>query len=582
MTMSPRWQAAVRQLNRQNPLVAQSRTYLGPRTASCSLHTCTLVPRRVYPLQSRVLRLAQYSRSISSRRRSHAGKNEGTTRNTSPLALQSRFPTKTVLFLAVLGTAMYFLVSVEEFESTGGAQAHFFPNMDAVEHWLQNTAPPDFTHLSAMATAASHRFHEVVDGWQVPEEASRQFGIPITHGCRYEGNANCEDYYIFGSGPGVADRHWSYWSIFDGHAGHRTAHLLQTKMHPSLSRALYTLPPNTATSVIHDTIKSVFITLDRDIMTQARHAANWYPAASFSALLPLMNAFAGSCALVAAFDPEKNKLHVACTGDSRAVLGRWDELEGKYVAQPLSVDQTGFNESEVARIKAEHPDEPEILNPTTGRLLGLAVTRAFGDHRWKWDNDFVKACQVKFFGPAPRPHNATPPYLTAEPEITETDIIRADAPQTPNSRPTARSDFMIMASDGLWDHMSSDVAVACVSQWLEARARSPDGLVSNDPQRPPFHLSNTLDPGIHFSVEDGKEVTWQAEPQYFAIEDDNAAVCLTRNALGGTRRSLFSGILCLPPSVLRDATDDTTVMVVFFDRLAEPTVQEKKSWWWPF
>lgn len=317
-------------------------------------------------------------------------------------------------------------------------------------------------------------------------------------------------------------------------------------------------------------------------MTRAKHAANWFPAANAAAVSALTPAFSGSCALLAAFDPEQNKLRVACVGDSRAVLGRWNPLEEKYVAQPLSVDQTGFNEAEVARIKEAHPGEEDILDPKTGRLMGLAITRAFGDHRWKWDNNFITQLQSKFWGTAPRPQSRTPPYLTAEPEITETDIVRAE----PKDK-TSKSDFMIMASDGLWDHISSEHAVECVERWLEAKERG-NGKVTQDPKiRPPvFSNSFDVDDGVTYDAESGQAVSWKAEPQYFAIEDDNAAVCLARNAMGGTRRGLFLGLLSIPGPYCREAVDDTTVMVVFFDRQNEQGTKkvksEKKSSWWPF
>ena len=323
-------------------------------------------------------------------------------------------------------------------------------------------------------------------------------------------------------------------------------------------------------------------------MTRARHAANWYPAANAAAISALTPAFSGSCALLAAFDPQLNKLRVACVGDSRAVLGRWDDLEAKYIARPLSIDQTGFNESEYTRIMDAHPDEPDILDKSSGRLLGLAVTRAFGDHRWKWDNDFIKQLQLKFWGTAPRPKSQTPPYLTAEPVITETDIIRVD----PADAQPGKSDFMIMASDGLWDRISSEHAVSCIQSWLEARTRG-GGKVSADPHRvhPIFTTSpSSLDAGVDVDVEAGTQVSWKADPEFFAIEDDNAAVCLARNAMGGTRRGLFVGILSIPGPLSRDAVDDTTVMVVFFDRVGKKggkgksgeVKEKKKSFWWPW
>lgn len=292
------------------------------------------------------------------------------------------------------------------------------------------------------------------------------------------------------------------------------------------------------------------------------------------------------------YDPENYKLHVACVGDSRAVLGRWDPDAQKYVCKALSVDQTGFNQDEVSRITAEHPDEPDILNPNTGRLLGMAVTRAFGDHRWKWDNDFIRQLQFKFWGSAPRPESKTPPYMTAEPVVTETDIVSVDA-DSEGKRGVAgdKSDFMIMASDGLWDRISSEHAVELVERWIEARDRG-NGAVTNDPrfQFPVISDSVTrqLDPGLDYSVEDGGEVDWQATPEYFSIEDDNAAVCLVRNALGGSRKGLFMGVLSVPGPLARKAVDDTTVMVVFFDKVEKregragshkQKEKEKKRWW---
>lgn len=410
-----------------------------------------------------------------------------------------------------------------------------------------------------------------------------------------------EDYFAIGTAPGPGGDPWNYWSVFDGHAGRHTAFYLQWYLHPNLARALSALPRSASPVSIHQTIKDVFLRTDNDIMTAARHAANWYPPASAAAIAALQPALSGSCAVLAAFDPSASKLRVACVGDSRAVLGRWDPAADTYAALPLSVDQTGFNPAEVARITAAHPDEPDILDPKSGRLLGLAVSRAFGDHRWKWDNDFVTRVQHRFWGTPPRPKSKTPPYLDAEPVITETDIVRVD----PSAAAPGKSDFMIMASDGLWDRISSEHAVQCVQAWLEARARG-NGRVSDDPQLNKSYLVNAseLERGVEDSFDDeagggggggGGQVEWKAEPRFFAIEDDNAAVCLARNAMGGTRRGILTALLALSGPALRDAVDDTTVMVVFFDRVPEKEGGkeramkahavghgEKKSIWWPW
>jgi pyruvate dehydrogenase phosphatase len=348
------------------------------------------------------------------------------------------------------------------------------------------------------------------------------------------------------------------------------------------------------------------------MLNKARHAANSSPAASHTAITALTPVFSGSCALMSIYDPKAKKLRVACTGDSRAVLGRWDSASNSYTCHELSTDQTGFNEAEISRIAAEHPEEPDILNPESGRLMGMAVTRAFGDHRWKWDNEFITKLQYKFWGPAPRPQSKTPPYMTAEPVVTETDIVSVIPDSASNRKITIsgsqrtttqggstnevrRSDFMIMASDGLWDHISSSDAILCVQRWLEARERG-EGSVRKDPQWNPTSTSTSgpfsafspapssslssppSDPSaansdtadFTYSISKSEEITWAAHPQYFAIEDENAAVCLMKNAMGGTRRELVAGLMSLAGPLRRNAIDDTTIMVVFFDELLQP------------
>jgi pyruvate dehydrogenase phosphatase len=51
-------------------------------------------------------------------------------------------------------------------------------------------------------------------------------------------------------------------------------------------------------------------------------------------------------------DTARQNLYVACTGDSRAVAGIWEESpdgKGTWRVEVLSEDQTGNNENEVAR-----------------------------------------------------------------------------------------------------------------------------------------------------------------------------------------------------------------------------------------
>ena len=58
------------------------------------------------------------------------------------------------------------------------------------------------------------------------------------------------------------------------------------------------------------------------------------------AMFRLAPAYSGSCALVSYYHSESQLLKVACTGDSRAVLGRRDAA-GEWEAIALSTDQVG-------------------------------------------------------------------------------------------------------------------------------------------------------------------------------------------------------------------------------------------------
>jgi pyruvate dehydrogenase phosphatase len=290
--------------------------------------------------------------------------------------------------------------------------------------------------------------------------------------------------------------------------------------------------PNSAAPIVDHAIKKAFIKLDDDMMSAAVAAVHSDEpfATKISQLIP---GYAGSCALLSFFDPESRLLRVACTGDSRAVFGQ-KSSDGSWQTIPLSVDQNGKNPDELARLQREHPDEPNMVKGK--RLLGLAVTRAFGDGRWKWDQETQEVANKKFNGPKVRPDYKTPPYLTAEPVIT-TREVEMDKPS-----------FLIMASDGLWDHMSSEQAVMLVGKWIE-------WTTAGRPRpTPPTTAFDNFDLSLD----------WQVNEKTVTTQDENVAVHLVRNALGGANHDILSGVLAFQPPLSRNARDDITVQVIFF------------------
>lgn len=207
-------------------------------------------------------------------------------------------------------------------------------------------------------------------------------------------------------------------------------------------------------------------------------------------------------------------LHVACVGDSRAVLGRRSE-SGKYTAIALSEDQTGRNASEVARLQVDHPNEPNMVKD--GRLLGLAVSRAFGDFQWKFDAATQHAIKDRLWRFSLRPDLSTPPYLTAEPVVTTTEI------------PKDSDDFLIMASDGFWDCVSNEQAVDLVQRWVDWKRRGTK--IPIGPRESEVVKVRDHPPGYHFLEEN------------VVVQDENAATHLVRNALGGADKEQLYALL---------------------------------------
>ncbi|KAI8613549.1 phosphatase 2C-like domain-containing protein, partial [Chytriomyces sp. MP71] len=160
-----------------------------------------------------------------------------------------------------------------------------------------------------------------------------------------------------------------------------------------------------------------------------------------------------------------DELVLANVGDCRAVLGT-EGPEGKIVAKDLTRDHNGENESEVTRLQNEHPSNEKdtviFVNKgdrsNTKRVLGgLMPTRSFGDAKYKWPLDVIE--KVDLIEPGikraiPMQKDCkTPPYLTATPEITEHRL-------TPHDR------FLVLATDGLYDQLSSVETAAVVADLL--------------------------------------------------------------------------------------------------------------------
>ncbi|KAK7891476.1 hypothetical protein WMY93_023439 [Mugilogobius chulae] len=194
-----------------------------------------------------------------------------------------------------------------------------------------------------------------------------------------------------------------------------------------------------------DALELAFKRLDADISLEAQVPLS----NSLMKSTAIQVAFAGCTACVAHVGPDA--IHVANSGTAGLAL-------------PLSWDHNSQNLSEVERIKSQHPQSEKDTVVTDDRLLGILMPlRAFGDVRFKWSLELQQSIisslestvdldSLNLYNYVP-PNYLSPPYLDVTPEITHHKL-----------RPQDR--FLILATDGLWDEMSSQDAVRLVGEHL--------------------------------------------------------------------------------------------------------------------
>ncbi|KAF5790300.1 putative protein-serine/threonine phosphatase [Helianthus annuus] len=214
---------------------------------------------------------------------------------------------------------------------------------------------------------------------------------------------------------------FNFYGVYDGHGCSHVAMKCKDRMHEIVKDEVETAGESVNWK---DTMGVSFSRMDKEV-------TDWSEGSSISNCrcelqTPQCDAV-GSTAVVATVTPDK--IIVSNCGDSRAVLCR------NGVAIPLSTDHKPDRPDELARIEAAGG---RVIYWDGARVLGvLAMSRAIGDNYLK-------------------------PYVIPEPEVTVTDR-------------TPEDECLILASDGLWDVVSNDVACSVARMCLTS-------------QKPPSHL----------------------------------------------------------------------------------------------
>lgn len=154
----------------------------------------------------------------------------------------------------------------------------------------------------------------------------------------------------------------------------------------------------------------------------------------------------GSCCLVGVISG--GTLYIANLGDSRAVLGRAVKATGDVLAIQLSSEHNVSIESVRQEMHSSHPDDSQIvvLKHNVWRVKGLIqVSRSIGDVYLKKAEFNREPLYSKFRLREPFRR----PILSSDPSISVHDLQPLDQ-------------FVIFASDGLWEHLNNQEAVDIV------------------------------------------------------------------------------------------------------------------------
>ncbi|WWC85446.1 uncharacterized protein L201_000309 [Kwoniella dendrophila CBS 6074] len=383
-------------------------------------------------------------------------------------------------------------------------------------------------------------------------------------------------------------------SIIDGHAGDATSRLLKTTLHPTISVALAGLQAGLIpqeengntwkywseklnptswfysqskvawnTNNVVRTLQNAYTQLDDHIcqspikllptLKQPSNPSD-YPTPIKKLVALSQPAASGACAITTFVDSENQDLYVALAGDCRAVAG-WQTAEGKWRCDTLTEDQMGENPREVERMQKEHPASERDTVIKGGRVQGgLQPTRAFGDAIYKWTtaqgNAIADAFREEGDKPrAVRPWNLTPPYVTAKPEVTYRKLTHENG---------EKLKFVIMATDGLWDRLTSEESVLLTASYL-SHPQHNDIPKIELPKLYPLQEPLSERPYPVQELPQPKDESWAYE------NDQNAATHLIRNSLAGANRKNRAELLSMTGKVSRWMRDDVTCTVIFFD-----------------
>lgn len=222
--------------------------------------------------------------------------------------------------------------------------------------------------------------------------------------------------------------------VYDGHGGPETSRFVNENLFKNLKK-FATEDQEMSANVI----KRAFLATEDEFLSVVRE--QWRISPQIASV--------GTCCLVGVIC--NGLIYVANAGDSRVVLGRGDKGVRGVSAIQLSTEHNASFASVRDELHLLHPDDPKIvvLKHNVWRVKGIIqVSRSIGDAYLKKAEFNREPLLAKFRVSQP----FSKPILNPEPSI----FIHKINP---------KDQFLIFASDGLWEHLSNEEAVDIVHNY---------------------------------------------------------------------------------------------------------------------
>ncbi|OWZ19354.1 Protein phosphatase 2C [Phytophthora megakarya] len=242
------------------------------------------------------------------------------------------------------------------------------------------------------------------------------------------------------------DQDASFFSVLDGHGpqGAFVSHFVREKYHQAVAEAYAELIPcasNGASvltrkaSVTCDVVSEIFHQAARTVVGQLDASTIDVSVSGTTAVAMLVR---------------KNDVFIANIGDSRAAIARFADEEQRYVLHCETKDH-----------KPDVPEECARIERNNGRVF------EWGSYRvWLQDVDMPGLAMSRSFGDSV----AKTVGVTAEPDVTIVEKLKFSTDKKNGERPPA---FAVLASDGIWEFMTTDECIDFVAACIIDSGMSP-------------------------------------------------------------------------------------------------------------